>query len=58
MRVAVDREHAARIERHRDQVVGRILTLGPGVHLDGDAVRGAGGEDGGGVERRAGTGAA
>lgn len=43
--VGVDAEEAARLERERDELVGRVAALGSGVDLDGDVVRRARRED-------------
>ena len=48
--VAVDAEQAPRVFRQLDERTGWIAALRPGIDLDRDVVRGAGGEDGLGVE--------
>ncbi len=52
VRVGVDREQASALQCQRDEVVGRVLALRPGVDLDSDPVRGARIEHGAGIERR------
>ena len=55
VRVGIDREDAARLDRLAQQPFRWIEPLRPGVDLDGDAVLGAGGEHGVGVELRLGA---
>ena len=52
VRVGVDGERTAELHRQAQQVLGRVLALGPGVDLDGCPGRGARGEDRLRVERR------
>jgi hypothetical protein len=47
-----EREQASALQCQRDEVVGRVLALRPGVDLDSDPVRGARIEHGAGIERR------
>ena len=54
VRVGVDRERAAGLDRQPQQPLRRVEPLRPRVDLHGDAVLGAGGEDGVGVELRLG----